>query len=79
MDAMEPLLPIHFYMTLGSNPQSHSEAAGNPLWETSMDEEYSSLMDNNTCDLVPLLKGRKLVRCRWIYQTNISTDGEIIK
>jgi hypothetical protein len=30
-------------------------------------------------DLVPLLKGRKLVRCRWIYQTNIYAYGDIRK
>jgi hypothetical protein len=42
--AMKPLIPIHFYMTLGSYPQSHSKAAGNPLWEASMDEEYSTLI-----------------------------------
>jgi hypothetical protein len=66
-------------MSLGSDPQSHSEASRNPLWEAAMDEEYSALMDNNTWDLVPLSKGRKLVRCRWIYQTNIVTYGEIRK
>jgi hypothetical protein len=77
--ATEPFLPIHCYMTLGSDPQSHSEAAGNPLWEASIYEEYSALMDNNTWDLVPLPNGRKLVRCRWIYQTNIIVDGDISK
>jgi hypothetical protein len=66
-------------MTLGSDPQSHSEAVGNPLWEVAMDEEYFALMDNNTWDLVPLLKGRKLVRCRRIYRKNIVVDGEISK
>ena len=30
-----------------------------------MDEEYRSLMANDTWDLVPLPKGRKLVRCKW--------------
>lgn len=44
-----------------------------------MDEEYYALMENNTWDLVPLLKGRKLVRCRWIYRKNIAIDGEIRK
>ena len=44
-----------------------------------MDEEYSALMDNNTWDLVPLPKGRKLVRRRWIYRTNIFVDGDINK
>ena len=66
-------------MTLGSDPQSYSEALGNPLWEVAMDEEYTALIENNTWDLVPLPKGRKLVRCRWIYRTKIGADGEIRK
>jgi hypothetical protein len=77
LDATKHFMPIHCYMSLASDPQSHSEAARNPLWEASMDEEYSALMDNNTWDLVPLPKGRKLVQCRWIYRTNIAADGEI--
>jgi hypothetical protein len=79
LDSMEPFMPIHFYMTLVLDPQSHSEATGNPLWEVVMDEEYSVLMDNNTWDLVPLPKGRNIVRCRWIYRTNIAANGEIKK
>jgi hypothetical protein len=67
LDTTEPLLPIHFYMKLGSYPHSHSAATGNPLWEATMDEEYFSLMDNNTWDMVPLPKGRNLVRCQWTY------------
>ena len=77
--ATEPLLPIHFYMKLGSDPQTYSEAAGNPLWEAAMDEEYTALIENNTWDLVPLPKGRKLVQCQWIYRTKIAVDGEIRK
>jgi hypothetical protein len=77
--ATKTLLPIHCYMSLGSDPKSHSEDIGNPLWEAAMDEEYSTLMDNNTWDLVPLTKGRNIVRCRWIYRTNISSYGDIRK
>jgi hypothetical protein len=66
-------------MSLGSYPKSHSKATRNPLWEAAMNEEYFALMDNNTWDLVPLPKGRKLVQCQWIYQTKNSTDGDIIK
>ena len=46
-----------------------------------MDEEYRSLMVNNTWDLVPLPKGRKLVRCKWVYKTKYASDGtvEILK
>jgi hypothetical protein len=40
-----------------------------------MDEVYRSLMENDTWDLVPLLKGRKLVRCKWVYRTKYALDG----
>jgi hypothetical protein len=74
----KPFFPIHLYISIGSYPNSHFEAAGKPLWKVSMDEEYSALMDNNTCDLVPLPKGRKIVRCQWIYQKRIVAYGENI-
>ena len=44
-----------------------------------MEEEYNSLMRNNTWDLVSLPKGRKLVRCKWICQTKFTVDGCIDK
>jgi hypothetical protein len=42
-----------------------------------MNEEYRSLMENDTWDLVPLPKGRKLFRCKWVYQTKYASDGSI--
>lgn len=75
--ATKPFLPIHYYTTFGLDPQPHSEAARNSLWEATMDEEYSVVMGNDTWDLVPLLKGRNIVRCQWIYPTKIVVDGEI--
>ena len=44
-----------------------------------MNVEYSSLMKNQTWDLVPLLEGRKLVRCKWVYRTKYAADGSIYK
>jgi hypothetical protein len=51
------------------DPDTFVEASGNPNWDTVMNEEYHSLMVNDTWDLVPLPKGRKLVRCKWVYRT----------
>ena len=42
-----------------------------------MTEECHSLLANNTWDLVPLPKGRKLVRCRWVYKTKFGPDGKV--
>ena len=42
-----------------------------------MQEEYNSLLENQTWDLVPLPSGRKLVICRWVYRTKRTEDGQI--
>ena len=42
-----------------------------------MDEEYHSLMVNDTWDLVTLPKGRKIVRCKWVYKTKYASDGSV--
>ena len=34
-------------------------------------------MKNQTWDLCPLLKGRKLVWCQWVYYTKYVADGSI--
>ena len=34
-------------------------------------------MKNHTWDLCSLPKGRKLVRCRWVYRTKYAADGSI--
>jgi hypothetical protein len=60
-----------------SDPQSYGEAAGNPFWESTMQEEYNSLLKNHTWDLVPLPSRRKLVKCRWAYRTKSATYGQI--
>eukprot|EP00253_Pinus_taeda_P024669 PITA_24669 len=44
-----------------------------------MNEEYHSLLENDTWDLVPLPKGQKLVRCKWVYRTKFGPDGKVDK
>ena len=59
------------------DPETFVEALGNPYWDAAMDEEYRSLMANGTLDLVPLPKGRKLFRCKWVYRTKYASDGSV--
>jgi hypothetical protein len=42
-----------------------------------VNEEYRSLMENDTWDLLPLPKGRILVRCKWVYRTKYALDGSV--
>ena len=53
------------------------EASGNPDWDAAMDEEYRSLIANDTWDLVPLPKGRKFLRCKWVYKNKYASDGSV--
>jgi hypothetical protein len=46
-------------------------------WDTIMNKEYQSLLENDTWDLAPLLKGRKLVNYKWIYITKYASDGSV--
>ena len=42
-----------------------------------MNEEYRSLMANNTWDRVPLPKGRKLVKYKWVYRNKYASYGSV--
>ena len=44
-----------------------------------MDDEYDSLQNNKTWDLVSLPLGRKLVQCKWIYKTKLEAYGSTTK
>jgi hypothetical protein len=57
------------------DPETFVEASGHPDWDTTMNEEYRSLMTNDTWDLVPLSKGRKLIICKWVYITKYASYG----
>ena len=73
--ATKPSPSWHCHLVQSSDPQSYAEAAGHPSWEFAMEEEYNSLLENQTWDLVPLPSGRKLYPmqmglqdqecCRW--------------
>jgi hypothetical protein len=45
--------------------------------ECGMQEEYDSLMTNNTWTLVPLPVGRKPVSCKWVFKIKQGANGEV--
>ena len=42
-----------------------------------MTEEMHALMENETWNLVDVLKGVKLIGCRWVYKVKYNTDGSV--
>ena len=66
-------------MIVGFDPQTYKEASLDPIWQTSMQEEFNSLHENETWELVPFPSKRKLVQCKWVYRTKVTVDGSGIK
>ena len=57
---------------ISSDPKSYYHARKDPRWQFSMDEEMNSLNKNITWELVSLPSRRKLVQCKWLFQTKVS-------
>ena len=48
-------------MMVESDPNTYEYETHDPIWQTTMKEEFNSLQKNNTWELVDLPPGRKLV------------------
>ena len=46
-------------------------------WKVAMDEEYESLIVNNSWQLCDLPKNRRIVDCRWIFKIKRMPDGSV--
>lgn len=69
-------------MTTVPDPVTVKEAlqSDNALqWKKAMQEEYDSLVKNNTWDLVSKPKQKNIIGCKWVFTTKRNTDGEIEK
>ncbi|KAG8477010.1 hypothetical protein CXB51_030151 [Gossypium anomalum] len=59
-------------------PSNYSEAVScedSKKWMFAMQEEMESLYKNRTWDLVKLPKGKKTVRCKWVFKKKEGTPG----
>ena len=45
-------------------------------WQSAMDEEYNSLKENDTFDIVPLPQGKKVVGGRWVFAIKETSGSE---
>jgi hypothetical protein len=58
---------------------SFDEANEHDEWRNAMEEEYESIMKNNTWELTELPKHKKPIGCKWIYKPKFKSDGSIDK
>ncbi|XP_061348750.1 uncharacterized protein LOC133294107 [Gastrolobium bilobum] len=60
-----------------SVPKTTSEALSHPGWRQAMIDEMCALHGSGTWDLVPLLSGKSVVGCRWIFTVKVGPDGQV--
>ena len=63
-----------------NEPSSIEEAFASELgkeWKASANEEYQSLMENDTWDLVELPSGRKPIGCKWVFKAKRDKNGKV--
>ena len=67
-------------VALHNEPASYRQAVNGPdadAWLSAMDDEYKSLMDAGTFELVKLPQGANLVTCRWVFRLKQNADGSV--
>ena len=60
-------------------PSSYREANQCSEWKTTMEQEYESILKNNTWELVELPEGKQTIGFKWLYKPNINAYGTIDK
>lgn len=48
-------------------------------WICAVEQEYNSLIKNQTWDLVDLPNDRKTIGCKWVFKTKLTPDGKVDK
>ncbi|GAA0167068.1 transmembrane signal receptor [Lithospermum erythrorhizon] len=70
----------HIVMDIeGEDPITYEEAVQHEKWRTAMDNEISSIQNNNTWKLTSLPRGAKRIGVKWIFKTKRDENGVITK
>lgn len=71
---------LYHVAEITSDPITVKEAMESPdhdRWKQAMDEEYTSLAENNVWTLVDRPTDRKVVQCKWVFHVKNSANGEV--
>ena len=60
-------------------PISYEQAKSHKDQNTAMNEEYESIMKNETWELTDLPENKVPIGCKWLYKTKFNADGSVDK
>ncbi|GKA37805.1 ribonuclease H-like domain-containing protein [Tanacetum coccineum] len=58
-------------------PKSYRDAFSDPNWQNAMQDEYTALIKNKTCTLVPRPPDTNIMRCMWLFCHRYLADGTL--
>ncbi|GAA0143947.1 transmembrane signal receptor [Lithospermum erythrorhizon] len=58
-------------------PSCYTDASRFSHWRKAMADEYTTLMQNNTWELVPYTSTTNLIGCKWVYRVKLNLDNSI--
>lgn len=58
-------------------PTSVDETLCDEKWTVAMNDEHQALLNNGTWHLVPPLRGKNVIGCKWVYKIKRRADGQI--
>ena len=68
--------------SLGPEPHNRKTALASTewkQWEQAMQEEYNSLLENKTWEVVNRPTNRKVLTGRWVFKRKLGSDGEVAR
>lgn len=68
--------------SLGPEPHNRKTALASTewsQWEQAMQEEYNSLLENKTWEVVDRPTNRKVLTGRWVFKRKLGSDGEVAR
>ncbi len=68
-DPSKPFQPVSVVILEPYIPINYKDAISCPdslKWKAGIEDEYASIIENKTWDIVPLPEGRKPIKCKWV-------------
>ena len=60
-------------------PANFDQAKGEESWQRAMQEEMSSIQENNTWSLVNLPDGQRAIGLKWVFKVKKDSNGAVLK
>jgi hypothetical protein len=70
---------MHLALTSMIEPTYFEEANNDEFWNKAMDEELYQIEKNDTWELVPRPKDKKVIDTKWVYMNKLNEDGHVIR